>query len=429
MRTQLRGWAVWHLPGAVQALVFSVAASFLAVVIVGFERTPVTRHAVLTDAIFAAFAVASVELSMRLAWPRTRRDRISSDFMGVWFLPVALVLSPPYAAVVIVIPRLYLHFRVWRGQPVKALYSAASIGLAYAAASWVFESFSRPTLLSFDHLGDLRLFGALAAAAAAWWLVNIGLIAAVVSLTGGRNAVIAALRNTEGLIVDGIAICMGTLIALLWATKPVSIVLAIPPVLFMQHQLFSGLRQAVRRDLLTDVASPQFWRETAAREVARASASGSNLSILMIDIDHFKLVNDRYGHLAGDEVLAAVARTISTALRPGDLVGRLGGEEFAAILAGLNLLDAQGAAERLRSQVTEIRVRSDRGEWITVSVSVGVAEMSVSGTDIRRLLDAADVALYAAKAAGRNCVRVAGPRPGEVIDLTSPRAGLTRDSL
>jgi diguanylate cyclase (GGDEF)-like protein len=182
--------------------------------------------------------------------------------------------------------------------------------------------------------------------------------------------------------------------------------------------LFSGLRQAVRTDLLTDVANPQYWREVAGREVERAAASDDHLAILMIDVDHFKSVNDKYGHLAGDEVLAAVARTIAQALRPRDLVGRLGGEEFGAVLSELNLLDAEGAAERLRTQVRDIRVRADSGEWISVTVSVGVSELSVTGGDLHRLLDAADTALYAAKAAGRDCVRLAAPEPGVVIDLS-----------
>ena len=87
-------------------------------------------------------------------------------------------------------------------------------------------------------------------------------------------------------------------------------------------------------------------------------------------------------------------------------------------MSGLNLLDAEGAAERLRTEVRDIRVRADSGDWISVTVSVGVSELSVTGGDLHRLLDAADTALYAAKAAGRDCVRAAAQEPGVVIDLS-----------
>jgi diguanylate cyclase (GGDEF)-like protein len=201
---------------------------------------------------------------------------------------------------------------------------------------------------------------------------------------------------------------MGILATIAFALRPELVAVVAAPVLYMQHQAFSGLRTAVRTDLLTDVASPEYWRETAAREVQRAVASAADLAVLMVDIDHFKNVNDRHGHLAGDAVLAAVARAIATALRPGDLVGRLGGEEFAAVLSGSNIADAESAAGRVRAAVADVRVRSDRGEWISVTVSAGVAGLAAHGTTLAELLDAADGALYAAKDAGRNAVRVAG---------------------
>ena len=252
------------------------------------------------------------------------------------------------------------------------------------------------------------------------------LINAIVILSTGSDALRSFLNDREGLVVDVVAACIGTLAAVVWSTEPLFAVLLLPPVLLLQHQLFSGLRQAVRTDLLTDVANPQYWREVASREVERAAASDDHLAILMIDVDHFKSVNDKYGHLAGDEVLAAVARTIAQALRPRDLVGRLGGEEFGAVLSGLNLLDAEGAAERLRTQVRDIRVRADSGDWISVTVSVGVSELSVTGGDLHRLLDAADTALYVAKAAGRDCVRVAAAEPGVVIDLSQASSSVER---
>jgi diguanylate cyclase (GGDEF)-like protein len=424
---RVKSWDLWQLPRPGLVLVLSVIAAYTGGVAVGVWQVAVIAHGsysyltdAVTTAVFTLAAIASVEISMRLAWPRARKDRLSRDFLGVWLVPIALLMPPVYVAVAVVVPYLYLHLRVWRGQPIKRIYTVAVLGLAYGTASLVHRALLHVTAQSHVNADQftrgLDSVVSIGIAVAIWWTINVGLVAAVVILTGGKEPLRAYLKDREGYAVDCAAACLGTLAAVLWATNPIFAILLVPPVLLLQHQLFSGLRQAVRTDLLTEVANPQFWREVAGREVDRAAASGSNVAILMIDVDHFKSVNDRHGHLAGDEVLATVARTIAQTLRPGDLVGRLGGEEFGAILGGLNLLDAEGAAERLRSQVAEARVRSDAGDWITVTVSVGVSELSVTGGDLHHLLDAADTALYAAKAAGRNCVRAAGPT--RIIDLS-----------
>jgi len=383
-------------------------------------------HQIAVAATFALAAIASAEISMRFAWPRARQDRVSRDLMAVWLLPIALLLPPAYVMITVIVLRGYLYARVWRAQLLKNVYTTAALGLAYGGASLVHRLVLHATMdtnvTASQFTGGAVAALSLALAVATYWLLNALLISAVVVMTAGPDAVRGFLKDREGLVVDVVAACLGTLAAVLWATEPMLAILLLPPVLLLEHQLFSGLRQAVRTDLLTDVANPQYWREVAGREVERAAASDDHLAILMIDVDHFKSVNDQYGHLAGDEVLAAVARSIAQALRPRDLVGRLGGEEFGAVLSGLNLLDAQGAAERLRTQVRDVRVRADSGAWISVTVSVGVSELSVTGGDLHRLLDAADTALYAAKAAGRDCVRVAAAQPGVVIDLSASQA-------
>jgi diguanylate cyclase (GGDEF)-like protein len=131
-------------------------------------------------------------------------------------------------------------------------------------------------------------------------------------------------------------------------------------------------------------------------------------------------VNDRYGHLAGDDVLRGVADGMTLGLRPRDFVGRFGGEEFVVLLAGSDLQQAKQTAERIRARVAEVVVQaSSRGEPVQVTVSVGVAAFRDSGHSVHELLDAADTALYAAKHAGRNCVRVAEGTRQQVLDLTT----------
>ncbi len=157
----------------------------------------------------------------------------------------------------------------------------------------------------------------------------------------------------------------------------------------------------------------------AERELARSRTGQQSLAVLIVDIDHFKSVNDRYGHLAGDDVITAVASSLAAGLRPRDLVGRFGGEEFAVLLAGSDMAQAHSTAERCRERVEMLSCPVGHGDGqIQVTVSIGVAQYPGSGHSLHDLLDAADQAMYAAKEAGRNCVRDAGAVEQTVLDLT-----------
>lgn len=173
------------------------------------------------------------------------------------------------------------------------------------------------------------------------------------------------------------------------------------------------LQQRSMLDGLTGVANRHLFVETLTREWARAIRRAEPLALLMVDIDFFKLHNDRYGHQAGDECLRQVAATLRAALqRPGDLVARYGGEEFAVILPGTDAAGAAVVAERLRLAVAALKlphVNAVTGHDVTVSV--GVASMVPSASSRpEALVAAADQALYQAKAVGRNQVIVA-PMP------------------
>jgi diguanylate cyclase (GGDEF)-like protein len=144
--------------------------------------------------------------------------------------------------------------------------------------------------------------------------------------------------------------------------------------------------------------------ELAQREYERARRYQRTLSALMIDLDHFKRVNDTYGHPIGDQVLAALADCCLKDLRPSDLFGRYGGEEFLVLLPETDHTQALEVAERLRKKVEKILLDTPRGP-VNITVSVGVATLAKeTDLDLDRLIIQADDALYAAKAAGRNQV-------------------------
>lgn len=139
---------------------------------------------------------------------------------------------------------------------------------------------------------------------------------------------------------------------------------------------------------------------------AQGYAQAADACVLLADIDHFKAINDRHGHAAGDQALRIVARTLQAALRPNDVMGRIGGEEFAILLAAMPVELGMAIAERARKAIANLEVRTADGAPIEVSVSIGVARLR-SGMPIDHALAEADSAMYAAKRSGRNQVRSA----------------------
>lgn len=165
------------------------------------------------------------------------------------------------------------------------------------------------------------------------------------------------------------------------------------------------LRRLATTDALSGIANRGHLMDTGEREVARARRHDQDLAVLMLDIDRFKSVNDRWGHPTGDRVIQAMAQAISTQARSQDFGGRLGGEEFALILPATRLEGARVIAERLRQAVQDNeQVRSDEGEPVRFTVSIGVAALDRQDDGFDTLLQRADRGLYQAKEQGRNRV-------------------------
>jgi diguanylate cyclase (GGDEF)-like protein/PAS domain S-box-containing protein len=172
-------------------------------------------------------------------------------------------------------------------------------------------------------------------------------------------------------------------------------------------QLYARTQQLAITDSLTGLYNRRGFFELGRREVERARRFGRPLTAIMFDLDHFKRVNDAYGHPIGDQVLAGLAECCRHELREVDLLGRYGGEEFTVLLPESGLTTARPVAERLRRRVERAAIDTDRGP-MTITISLGIAMLDENCADLEALLERADQALYAAKQTGRNRVCVWG---------------------
>jgi diguanylate cyclase (GGDEF)-like protein len=382
-------------------------------VVVGF--TAVGTHwrldGFVTFLVLACCGMTSVASTPRIMYTVGGATR---DFSTVWVLPTAILLPPIYAAImpipIVVVLQLFVH----RGIFHRAVFTAASISLPYVAASMIFHSL--PSSFAGGSVGTgLHAFT---------WVVGV----AACEIIGGRGhhfLILVAVKlsdpsvrmrdlewNRELLQGDFVELDLGALITLAVALTPALVAVALPTVLLIRRFLaFPILVAQSRTDAKTGLLNVSTWEKEAESEISRSTRSRHPVSLALVDIDHFKRVNDTYGHLVGDRVLKAVAAAFNGQSRDYDRVGRFGGEEFVLLLAQTTEADALKIAERLRAHVEDLAVPVDDrpgSPVIKVTISIGVTAISRGETrELTDLLAAADSALYYAKQNGRNRVAAA----------------------
>jgi diguanylate cyclase (GGDEF)-like protein len=445
----VRDWAWWRLPGLVRAYVGAVPVVALALAALAASATSWPPGDLARFGLLLSCGAISVVVTPRVAFLESGLVR---DFLTAWVLPVAILLPPVYA-MVIPAPLLVLtQWRVHRGAIYRRVFTGAAIGLAYGAASLVFRaipaSFAGSTLGTGTH--PLTWTAAVAAAELTGWFGHNALIVVAVKLSDPTARVTDIALNREALLADFAQMDLGILITVVVAVDPVLAILAVPTVLlarrFMMH---AQLLAKSRMDTKTGLLNASTWESEAEREIARAARTRSPLCVALMDLDHFKLVNDTHGHLVGDKALRAISAVLREQMRSYDLAGRFGGEEFAVLLPQTREDQALAIAERLRTAIAALSVPvghhdgdgdgdSDNdgdsdgngetgpaGPRVRVTVSIGVAALDRVGSELTTLLAAADAALYRAKQDGRNKTRVAADRPfAQVIPAARP-ASLT----
>jgi len=426
-----RNWPFWQIPRRLLVAVLTVeVTAVLLVARLALDGFP-GPEAIWRAAAIVGLGVAQAEIAAGIERVRKQLGGpMHVDLCSVWTFAGALVLPPALAVGVAVVVHTHLWWRSWRPRlPLyKQLFSTSTVALACLAAGAV-GAVARPGGGLLGELGVVTIVLALLA----YVVVNSALVAAAIMMSAPEPDVAAALGEWDDNALEFATLCLGALTAVGLVVNPYLALFALPAVLLLHRAVLARhLERAAITDHKTGLLTAAAWHTRAERELARPAAAPS--AVLVIDLDHFKQVNDRHGHLAGDSVLLAVAARLRAEVRDQDLVGRFGGEEFVVLLAGVDVTDvgtdgSEGAnvlaiAERVRAGVAALRVEiptPDGPLQITgLTASIGAAIHPRHGADVGALVHAADAALYAAKRAGRNTVRLAAPAAAEVF--TRPEA-------
>ena len=406
----VKDWAWWQLPPVLRSYVGAVPAAAFVMIVFAASRTIWTAPDLLEFLLLLACGVVSVAATPRVAYVT---PGVTRDFLTAWVLPVAILLPPVYAMLTPIPLQVLTQWRVHKGVVYRRVFTAGAISLTYGAASLLFRQF--PDSFAGGSIGS--------GAHAITWVLAV----AICELVGGfghKFLIMAAIKlsdpsvklpelalNREALLADFAEFDLSLLITVVVAVTPVLAIAAVPTVLLARRFIMhAGLLAASRIDTKTGLLNASTWEREAEIEIARAVRMHIPLAVALVDIDHFKVVNDTYGHLIGDKALRAVTDALQSQLRGYDLAGRFGGEEFVVLLPQAREQDALNVAERLRSHIAGLSIPVDDEDesagCVRLTISVGVASLDGESRELTDLLAAADAALYHAKETGRNKTHV-----------------------
>ncbi|SEF15910.1 diguanylate cyclase (GGDEF) domain-containing protein [Jiangella alba] len=357
------------------------------------------------------------------------------DTKSVWSFAAVIVLPPLLASLMVVLTyslawwRIKPHARP--GLPHRWIFSCATVlcGTQAAVVVLAVGMASYPGAPGAASLEGLAEFGVIAAAGVLRWAINLGLVMVAIALSSPTARARDLFSNIGEQVLEAGALGLGLVTAAVVVNNP----FVLPGVVVAMVALHRGLlvhqyQQASRFDAKTGLTTAKWWHEYADQALAQARSRGRTMGLLIVDLDHFKAINDTYGHPFGDRVLRSVATELLAEVRDEDACGRWGGEEFVVALPDVgDERNVLRVAERIRRRIQAVVLEPpgrDDAVSVTITASVGGTVFPAAGiTTLDELVLAADTALYAAKNAGRNTVRMsAAGTPAMPQQRTRPQS-------
>ncbi len=410
----LRQWALWRQRPRVTAYVLTCdLAAITCIVLITVTAPPPAGTDWLRFLTVVACATVHLQLSRRQEERRrSRKVTVQVDLVGIWSFASVVVLPPELAMLSIVLSRTQ-RWVVARRPLYRYILSTSSVLLAAVVTHEVVAAFGTRSWSGLTVPNSITEFGILLLAGAVYFTVQAAIIGGSILLSQTQPSIRTVLGTKEDNELEALTIALGTVAAILLVNLPAA--LAIIVVISVIGNRIAEVRQLqvdVRTDPKTGLLNMRGWREGAERALSRVERSNGSAAVLMVDLDHFKSINDTWGHPAGDDMLEYVAHALRGATRGSDIIGRFGGEEFVVLLPEADASEAEQAGERIRRMISELHVPTTdkRGGPVAIAdrtTSIGVAVYPQHAKGLNELLQAADAAVYEAKESGRNRVRLA----------------------
>jgi diguanylate cyclase (GGDEF)-like protein len=401
---KIRSWQIWSVPNPLRGYLLVITALGIASAATATVFTTWTFSDLARFAALLACALVAIESTRRV---KEVHGALSRDLQTVWYLAIAVGLPPAYAFLAPVPLTVYKLWRMPQLIVYRRVFSNATLSLAYGCSSLTFHAL--PRAVAGDHPGTgshaLAWTGVVALCGLLGWLINHVLLLIAINLSDPTARFRELLGTRESVTSDLVELSLAVTVSLIVAINAVLMVLALPSIALYRRYLMNAQWIAhARMDAETGLLNAVTWRREATAEFSRAQRTHAPLALAMVDIDHFKSINETAGQAVRDQLLRDIAGMLREQLPGHDLIGRFGGEEFAILLPQTSREEARQISERLRDRIAgepiAIESGSQAGYIFRLTVSIGVAVLNESRRALTELIGEADSALDKAKSTG-----------------------------